>query len=95
MIRFKKECRQLASDSTLLCGLLEKNKVAIDKLDVAHSLRICLSECLDFVIECQGWSTITVTLEVVLRHRYRKLTDNFEKLIRQLNMEVNVCDRSA
>jgi hypothetical protein len=90
VIYFKKQCRELASGSTRLCALLEKNKTSIDKLDVPHRLRNCLSECLDFVIQCQGWTTFTVTVEVAFRHRYPKLKQELEKLIGELNTEVNV-----
>jgi len=90
VIRFKKECRNFGRDATRLSQLLEKHKASVEKLYIVDELRSCLSECLDFIIQCQSWATFTVAWEVACRHRYPKLKQQLEDLVSQLNTEVNV-----
>ena len=90
VVYFKKRCRELAGDVTRLLGLLEKHKESIDRLDTVDELRKCLSECLDFVIQCQSRSIFTIAVEVALRHRYPKLKHELDILIDSLSLELDV-----
>lgn len=88
--RFKKECRQLSGSSTLLLGILEKNRSVLERLDVRQQLNRCLKDCLDFVIQCQDWGRVTVFLEVVFRNRYPRLKHELDHWISYFNAEVGV-----
>jgi hypothetical protein len=90
VVRFKRECRQLASESTLLSALLEKNKSVLNQVEVVQQLNACLSNCLDFVIQCQEWSKVTVALEVTCRHRYPELKHELQRWTFSFNTQVNV-----
>ena len=90
VVRFKKECIKLAGDVSLLSGILEKRKAVIESLEVTGPLNGCLSDCLDFVIQCQEWGLAAVATEVILRNRYASLKIRLEKWIEFTNFEANV-----
>jgi hypothetical protein len=88
--RFKKECKDLGNQVALLRGMLEKNKSALEKMDVPGYLTDCLSKCLVFVIQCQDWGRVSVLVEVVFRHRYPKLKGELNQWINYFNAETGV-----
>lgn len=88
--RFKKECRQLANEATSVSGILERNKEAVQNLVTMTQLAKCLTECLTFVIECQGWDVFTVCMEVVFRHRFPRLKQELKNGISRLQTEISV-----
>jgi hypothetical protein len=90
VIRFKKECLELAEDSALLLAILESNQSTLQNLEISKKLHTTLTDCLSFAIQCQQWNIRAVLLDVLLQNRYSRLKKDLSKWISDFKLEVGV-----
>jgi hypothetical protein len=90
VIRFKKECLELAEDSALLLAILESNQSTLHNLEISKKLHTTLTDCLSFAIQCQQWNIRAVLLDVLLQNRYSRLKKDLSKWISDFKLEVGV-----